>query len=145
VKKPFIPRSTLAALTPERIAGIKKKYLAMLLELTKLLARQAVAEHLALNKKFLAKPEEHRMAKNYIAIVRKEPGTSYGVDFPDFPGCTSGGETLEEAISKSREAIKIHIEGMIADGEMLPLPTDLQAVTLEAEIFPLAFAVLAPF
>ena len=33
----------------------------------------------------------------YIALLRKHPDSDYGVDFPDFPGCITAGETLEDA------------------------------------------------
>ena len=34
---------------------------------------------------------------SYIALLRKQPRSDYGVDFPDFPGCVTAGRTLEEA------------------------------------------------
>ena len=33
----------------------------------------------------------------YIALLRKEKESDFGVDFPDFPGCITVGKTLEEA------------------------------------------------
>ncbi len=33
----------------------------------------------------------------YIALIRKENGSDFGVNFPDFPGCMTAGRTLEEA------------------------------------------------
>lgn len=32
----------------------------------------------------------------YIAIIHKEQGTAYGVTLPDFPGCFSAADTLDE-------------------------------------------------
>ena len=34
---------------------------------------------------------------SYVALIRKDPASDYGVDFPDFPGCVTAGRTLEEA------------------------------------------------
>ena len=34
---------------------------------------------------------------DYIAIMHKEPNSAYGVSFPDFPGCVTAGDTLEQA------------------------------------------------
>ena len=34
--------------------------------------------------------------RNYIAIIRKDSNSDYGVDFPDFQGCISAGATIEE-------------------------------------------------
>lgn len=33
----------------------------------------------------------------YIALLRKQPDSDFGVDFEDFPGCFSAGETPEDA------------------------------------------------
>lgn len=69
-----------------------------------------------------------RDMRDYIALIRKEDGTCYGVDFPDFPGCISAGDTLEEALEGAREALALYVEDMIAEREALPVPSDLDAV-----------------
>jgi predicted RNase H-like HicB family nuclease len=65
---------------------------------------------------------------NYIALIRKEPDSDYGVDFPDFPGCVTAGSTLEEGRAMAQEALELHVEGMIDDGEAIPEPSTLDAV-----------------
>lgn len=40
---------------------------------------------------------------------------------PDLPGCFSRGDTLDEALERVREAIDLHVEGLIEDGS--PIPT----------------------
>jgi predicted RNase H-like HicB family nuclease len=65
---------------------------------------------------------------NYIALIRKKKNTAFGVDFPDFPGCITVGDTLDEALSNSREALGLHIQGMNEDGERIPEPSSLEAV-----------------
>jgi hypothetical protein len=35
----------------------------------------------------------------YVALVHKDEGTSYGVSFPDFPGCISAGDTMGRRLS----------------------------------------------
>jgi len=38
----------------------------------------------------------------YIGLIRKEPESCYGVDFPDFPVCiTSSGKILAAAFTKN--------------------------------------------
>ena len=32
----------------------------------------------------------------YIALLRKDQGSDYGMGFPDFPGCVTAGTTLED-------------------------------------------------
>ncbi len=65
---------------------------------------------------------------SYIALLRKEPGSDYGVDFPDFPGCVTAGCSLDEARAMAQEALEFHIAGMIEDREALPEPSDLEVV-----------------
>ncbi len=65
---------------------------------------------------------------SYIAILRKEPDSDYGVDFPDFPGCVTAGSTLDEARVMAAEALDFHVEGMIEDGAAIPEPSSLEAI-----------------
>ncbi len=48
--------------------------------------------------------------KTYIAIIHKDDESSYGVHFPDVPGCFSAGDTLDSAIKNSREALSLFFE-----------------------------------
>lgn len=62
----------------------------------------------------------------YPAILEKEPGSAYGVTFPDFPGCVSAGETAEEALVNAHEALAGHVALMVQDGDPLPKPTAVE-------------------
>jgi predicted RNase H-like HicB family nuclease len=64
----------------------------------------------------------------YIALIRKETDSDYGVEFPDFPGCVTAGRTLDEARRMAAEALSLHIDGMIADREPIPAPGSLDAI-----------------
>lgn len=64
----------------------------------------------------------------YVALLRKEPDSDYGVDFPDFPGCITAGTTLEDARRMAVEALQLHIEGMTEDGEPIPAPSPLDEI-----------------
>ena len=64
----------------------------------------------------------------YVALLRKQSDSDYGVDFPDFPGCISAGETLEDARRMALEAVLLHIEGLIEDGEAIPAPSTLDEI-----------------
>jgi predicted RNase H-like HicB family nuclease len=70
---------------------------------------------------------------NYIALIHKDADSDYGVSFPDFPGCVSAGATLDEARAGAEEALALHIEGMMEDGEPIPEPTSLEDVMNVAE------------
>lgn len=65
---------------------------------------------------------------HYVALIRKSPESAFGVEFPDFPGCMSGGDTLEEAVQGAREALALHLRGMKQDNETVPEPRDFHAI-----------------
>jgi antitoxin HicB len=44
----------------------------------------------------------------------------YTVTVPALPGCVTQGETLEEAIAMAKDAIRLYVESLIADGEAVP-------------------------
>jgi predicted RNase H-like HicB family nuclease len=69
----------------------------------------------------------------YIALLRKDEASDYGVDFPDFPGCVTAGHTLDEARRMAAEALALHVEGMAEDGEPIPEPSALDAVMSDPE------------
>jgi predicted RNase H-like HicB family nuclease len=69
----------------------------------------------------------------YIALIHKEPGSDYGVSFPDLPGCISAAVTLDEARAVAEEALAFHIEGMIEDGEAVPEPSSMEEVMADRE------------
>ncbi len=69
----------------------------------------------------------------YPALVDKDADSDFGVSFPDFPGCVSAGETLEDALLGAQEALSGHVALMVADGDALPRPISLEQVTAEKE------------
>ena len=58
----------------------------------------------------------------YFAVF--EPTVSgYSIYFPNFPGCISTGSDFEDASRQAKEALTIHIDGMLMDGDELPPPS----------------------
>ena len=62
-----------------------------------------------------------------VAILHGKPG-AYGISFPDFPGCVSGGATVDEALRRGRDALDFHVESMIDVGEALPEIRDIAEI-----------------
>jgi predicted RNase H-like HicB family nuclease len=69
-----------------------------------------------------------------VALVHGKPG-AYGISFPDFPGCIAGGETIDEAMHRGRDALDFHVEGMIEVGEPLPKIRDIADIRADPEYF----------
>ncbi len=60
------------------------------------------------------------MLRYYPAVVEKEPDSDFGVFFPDFPGCVSAGTTIYGTLDGAGQALALHIQGMLQDGDALP-------------------------
>ncbi|ETK16475.1 hypothetical protein H096_25556 [Pseudomonas sp. FH1] len=56
----------------------------------------------------------------FPVVVHKDADSDYGVTIPDVPGCLSAGRSFSEALHNVREALALHLEGVIADQEQLP-------------------------
>lgn len=71
---------------------------------------------------------------NYQYTIILHPDTEqgvYGVTVPALPGCVTQGDSIEDAISMAKEAISLHIEAMLADGELVPEEREHpQAITI---------------
>jgi len=63
---------------------------------------------------------------NFPVVVHKDPDSAYGVTIPDLPGCFSAGDTLDEALENTKEAIECHIEGLLMDEVPLPIPQAIE-------------------
>ena len=70
---------------------------------------------------------------SYIGLIRKDADSDFGVDFPDFPGCVSAGDTLDEARRMAQEVLELHVGGMVEDGEKLPAASSLEAIMANPE------------
>jgi antitoxin HicB len=72
------------------------------------------------------KTTTNRNLDQYQFTVRplsKEEGGGYLVEYPDIPGCMSDGETIEEAITNGREALRDCMEVFRESGRTLPKPS----------------------
>ena len=68
----------------------------------------------------------------YTAVIEKT-GNGYSAYLPDLPGCIAAGDTFEETSQLIQEAAIFHLEGMIEDGETIPMPTSA-AVEVEVPV-----------
>lgn len=71
--------------------------------------------------------------RNYIGLIHKEADSDYGVSFPDLPGVVTAGTDLDDARRMAGEALTLHVEGLIEDGEQLPEPSSLDAIMADPD------------
>lgn len=60
----------------------------------------------------------------YAVVIEKAHG-NYSAYVPDLPGCVATGATVTEAETEIRDAIRVHLEGLAADGIAPPQPTSV--------------------
>jgi predicted RNase H-like HicB family nuclease len=68
-----------------------------------------------------------------IAVIHRDEGGHFGISFPDFPGCVSGGETLDEVLVRGTDALNGHIALMLDDGDTVPAARSLDALRGDPE------------
>ena len=57
----------------------------------------------------------------FIGVVEKDPGSAWGVWFPDVPGCFSAADEVDDLFPNACLALAFHLEGQEAP---LPRPAD---------------------
>jgi len=57
------------------------------------------------------------------AVVIERGRDNLSAYVPDLPGCVTTGKTVEEIERNIREAIELHLEGMLEDGDPIPEPS----------------------
>ncbi len=55
-------------------------------------------------------------------VIFEKGDQGYGAYAPDLPGCVAVGDTQEEVKKNMREAILLHLQGMIEDQKPIPMP-----------------------
>ena len=58
-----------------------------------------------------------------VRPLSKEEGGGYLVEYPDIPGCMSDGETIDEAITNGREALRDCLDVFNESGRKVPKPS----------------------
>ncbi len=74
---------------------------------------------------------EMRMNRYTLLLVPDQEEGGYTVTVPALPGCITEGDSLEEALANAKDAIRLYLEDLIANGEPVPLesePPRLEAV-----------------
>lgn len=64
----------------------------------------------------------------YPVVIHKDEDSDYGVTVPDLPGCFSAGETFDEALEMAREAMELHLEGLLDEGMNVPEPSPIESL-----------------
>jgi predicted RNase H-like HicB family nuclease len=71
------------------------------------------------------------MKRLTLPIIIEADSDGYFVSCPGLQGCYSQGETYEEAVENIKDAIRLHIEDRLADGEEIPERTTVSLSTVK--------------
>lgn len=74
--------------------------------------------------------------RKYVVVVEKGPN-NYSAYVPDLPGCVTTGKSIDEIKINIREAIELHLEGLMGDGAPVPEPSSV-AIEVELPVQPSA-------
>lgn len=74
------------------------------------------------------------MAVLYFPAIIERAGAGYSVYFPDLPGCTSAGDSVQEAARNAEEALAGHLLVSAEHGDDIPSPSDIDALPHDAEV-----------
>lgn len=64
------------------------------------------------------------MARYTVLVDRDAEGPGYVVRVPALPGCFTQGRTVDEALTRAREAIGGHVAALRDLGEPVPVETE---------------------
>jgi predicted RNase H-like HicB family nuclease len=69
-----------------------------------------------------------------LPIIVEADSDGYFVSCPTFQGCYSQGSTYEEAIENIKDAIRLHVEDRLANGEEVPEKISVSLSTVEVAV-----------
>lgn len=69
----------------------------------------------------------------YVSFIHRDDA-GYGISFPDFPGCVSVGDSLDDAVRRGCEALAFHVEGLCDDGDPIPPPRSIDAIKADPDL-----------
>ena len=74
------------------------------------------------------------MAITYFPAIIERAKEGFSVFFPDLPGCTSGGDTINDAARNAEDALRGHLALMVSDGDEIPFTSDLDQIERDPEV-----------
>ena len=80
-------------------------------------------------KKAVKKPAPRKAVQANFTVVIEPDGEEFHAYVPALPGCHTFGATLDETRANIVEAMQLHIESLLKDGEPLPVEGELLIVT----------------
>ena len=74
------------------------------------------------------------MANVFYPAIIERSATGYSVFFPDLPGCTSAGSSVNEAALNAEEALAGYLLVSEQYGDVIPDPSELDSIPADKEV-----------
>ena len=72
-------------------------------------------------------------AYHFSVVIQKDEDGYYAV-CPELQGCYTHGDTYEDALLNIKDAIRLHIEDRMEEGEEIPQPESVSLTSLEVAV-----------
>jgi len=69
----------------------------------------------------------------FTILIHKAEEGGFWAEVPALPGCFSQGESIEETIANTKEAIGLHISCLREDGEEIPVDNEFIISRVQVE------------
>ena len=78
----------------------------------------------------------------FIAVFTYEEN-GISIEFPDLPGCLPCTDSIDSelAVENAKEAMGLHLCGMMYDGEAIPEPTPLEKIEIKKNQMPVLISI----
>lgn len=70
--------------------------------------------------------------REFQVVLQPEEEGGFSVFVPALPGCSSQGESREEALAMIKEAIEAYLESLESHGDPVPARVEVERVTVTA-------------
>ena len=70
----------------------------------------------------------------FAGCVERVPSGGYSLFFPDLSGCITAAHDMIELAAMAREALELHLEGMIEEHLPIPSPTPPEQLSVDPDI-----------
>ena len=77
---------------------------------------------------------EREMKTYHFSAVIEKNRDGYYAFCPELQGCYTQGDTYEQVLDNIKDAIRLHVEDRIEDGEEILLPESVSLTSLEVEV-----------
>jgi predicted RNase H-like HicB family nuclease len=69
-----------------------------------------------------------------FSVVIEGDGDGFFANCPELQGCYSQGKTYDEAFRNIQDAVRLHLEDRLQNGEPIPAPSSVTLASLEIAV-----------